>query len=58
MVFFMGNENIYVKQLLLINKKMDLMNELLIEVLKENSPRTIIKYYNDYEELLKYEEEM
>lgn len=54
----MGNENIYVKQLLLINKKMDLMNELLIEVLKENSPRTIIKYYNDYEELLKYEEEM
>jgi len=54
----MSDVNIYDQQLLLINKKIDLMNELLIEVLKENSPRTIIKYYNDYEELLKDGEEL
>ena len=39
-------------------KKIDLINELLINILKEDSPRTVIKYYNEYEELVNEVKEM
>lgn len=42
----------------LLHKKIDLMNELLIIILKESSPRTVLNYYNDYEELIKETEEL
>jgi len=44
--------------IILLHKKIDLLNELLIDILKENSPRTVIKYYNEYEELLKETKEV
>ena len=38
---------------ILLHRKIDLIAELLIEILKENSPRTSLTYYNLYEELEK-----
>ena len=43
---------------IIIHKKLDLITELLIEILRENSPRTSLKYYNLYEELEKELEDL
>ena len=44
--------------IVILHKKIDLISELLINILKEDSPRTVIKYYNEYEELIKETEEV
>lgn len=46
------------EHIILLHKKIDLINELLINILKEDSPRTVIKYYNEYEELVNEVKEM
>lgn len=43
---------------IIIHKKLDLIMELLIEILREKSPRTSLKYYNLYEELKKELEDL
>lgn len=46
------------KELLLINKKLDLIIELQLENLKEKSSLSIVKYYNTYEDLQEQEKEL